>query len=86
MDAPHRNDAAGGVTLTLTPDAHDLTRRALLADTVELAESLAEQLAGLRDQADPEWIDVADARTSARLLRANLDALAALGWPEGRRP
>lgn len=81
MDTPHATAAEGGtVTLTLTAQGHDLTRRVLLADTVDLAESLAEQLAGLRDQLDPEWIDVADARTSARLLRANLDALNSLGW------
>lgn len=87
MDAPHANAAAGGtVTLTLTAEAHDRTRRTLLADTVELVEGVDERLSHLRDALYPSAIDVADAQSYVGELRRNLDALDALGWPEGTRP
>jgi len=70
------------VTVTLTEEARDLTRRTLLADTVNLLDDLSSQLAGLRDDLHPTAIDVDDARSMVRTLRANLDALDALGWPE----
>jgi len=72
------------VTLTLTEEARDLTRRTLLADSVDLLDDLGDHLAGLRDDLAPTAIEVADARSTARLLRANLDALDALGWEADR--
>lgn len=71
------------VTLTLTAESADLTRRLLFADAANVLTDLAERMANLCDLAAPTAIDVADARTTVRLLRDNLDALDALGWPEG---
>jgi len=82
MDTRHRNDG-GSVTLTLTAEGADLARRLLFADAVDVLTDLAGRLADLRDLTAPTAIDVADARSAVRLLRDNLDALDALGWPEG---
>jgi len=82
MDVPNRNDA-GSVTLTLTAESADLARRLLFADAVDVLTDLAGRLADLRDLAAPTAIDVADARSTVRLLRDNLDALDVLGWGAG---
>ncbi len=70
------------VTLTLTAEGADLARRLLFADAVDVLADLGDRLADLRDLTAPTAIDVADARSAVRLLRDNLDALDALGWPE----
>ncbi len=77
---PSRDDARNLVALT--DDGLEHARRAMLHEVRETLEYAARQVGELQSSAWPPGVIADDARATLRMLRRELDAMDALGWPK----
>jgi hypothetical protein len=85
MDVPDPTPHERQNLVAIGDDALDLARRAML-DALGVSLGIAsDQIRELRDEVWPPGVIACDCRATVRMLRHELDAMDALGWPRMER-
>lgn len=85
MDVPDPTPHERQNLVAIGDDALDRARRAMLDAIRESLDIACGQVKELREEAWPPGVIVEDCRSTVRLLRHELDAMDALGWPHMER-